>query len=69
MYITQSDGTNTCKSPIGMLENPMENDLALVDKAIREYYDLAPAGLRKKEEKQQKKDNVTVETIKEMPGG
>lgn len=69
MYITQSDGTNTCKSPIGMLENPMENDLALVDKAIREYYDLAPAGLRKKEEKQTKNGNVTVETVKEMPGG
>lgn len=69
LFITQSDGTNTCKSPIGMFDNPIENDLALVDKAIREYYDLAPAGLRKKEEKQQKKDNVSVSTIKEMPGG
>ena len=63
LFITQSDGTNTCKSPIGMLENPMENDLALVDKAIREYYELEPAGLRKKEEKK----DVSVEKLKQMP--
>lgn len=65
LFITQSDGTNTCKSPMGMLENPMENDLAIVDKAIREYYELTPAGLRKKEEKKQ--SNGTVETVKELP--
>ena len=67
LFITQSDGTNTCKSPIGMLENPMENDIALVDKTIREYYELPTAGLRKKEEKKQK-DPVTVSTVDKIPG-
>lgn len=62
LFVTQSDGMNTCKSPMGMLENPMENDLALVDKAIREYYELAPVGLRKEKQKE-----VSVTTAKEMP--
>ena len=65
LYVTQSDGTNTCKSPIGMLENPMDNDLALVDKAIREYYELKPAGLV---QKQDKKSNNNVETADKIPG-
>lgn len=65
MFITQSDGTNTCKSPIGMLENPMENDLALVDKAIREYYELDPVGLKKA--KEPKKETGTVETVSKIP--
>lgn len=64
LYITQSDGTNTCKSPIGMLENPMDNDLALVDKAIREYYELKPAGLVSK---QDRKSNANVETADKIP--
>ena len=63
LYITQSDGTNTCKSPIGMLENPMENDLALVDKAIREYSGLKPAGLVEK-----KQSNGKVDTADKIPG-
>ena len=60
-FVTQNDGTSTCKSPIGMLENPMDNDLKAVDTAIREYYELAPLGtpVKKKE-----KANVT-----ETPGG
>ena len=65
MFITQSDGTNTCKSPIGMLENPMENDLAMVDKAIREYYELDPVGLKKA--KEPKKETGTVETVSKIP--
>lgn len=65
LFITQSDGTNTCKSPIGMLENPMDNDLLLVDKAIREYYELAPAGLRKQEKKQ---TSGLAETVEKIPG-
>ncbi len=65
LFITQSDGSNTCKSPIGMLENPMDNDIALVDKAIREYYELPPVGLRKNEEKQ--KENATVSTVEKIP--
>ena len=61
LFITQSDGTNTCKSPMGMLENPMDNDLLLVDKAIREYYDLKPIGLV------EKKKNLA-ETAERLPG-
>lgn len=66
MFITQSDGTNTCKSPIGMLENPMDNDLKAVDTAIREYYGLAKLGtpVKKKE-----KNPSVAETADRIPGG
>jgi hypothetical protein len=37
-FQTQSDGTNTAKSPEGMFPPKIPNDLALVDKTIREYY-------------------------------
>lgn len=38
IFVTQSDGYNTAKSPIDMLPNPMENDLSEVDRLIRDYY-------------------------------
>lgn len=41
-FVTNSDGTNPCKSPMDMLDNPMDNDLKAVDTAIREYWGLAP---------------------------
>lgn len=41
-FITNSDGTNPCKSPIDMLDNPMDNDLKAVDTAIREYWGMKP---------------------------
>ena len=37
-FITQSDGSNTAKSPEEMFAVKIENDLAYVDKTIREYY-------------------------------
>ena len=37
-FITQSDGSNTAKSPEDMFAVKIENDLAYVDKTIREYY-------------------------------
>jgi hypothetical protein len=37
-FITQSDGATTAKSPEGMLELRMPNDLKAVDTAIRDYY-------------------------------
>lgn len=41
-FITQSNGRNTCKSPIGMFEeDTIPNDLAAVDRAITAYYDIA----------------------------
>ena len=39
LFITQADGGAVSKSPIGMFETlEIDNDLALVDKTIREYY-------------------------------
>ena len=67
MFITQNDGTSTCKSPMGMLDNPMDNDLKLVDSKIREFYELKPIGVvEKKEEKQKAK--ASVETVEKIPG-
>lgn len=40
VFITQSDGYNTAKSPMEMFPLEIENDLKLVDKTIREYYDM-----------------------------
>ena len=40
-FITQSDGTNPCKSPMGMFDDiEIDNDLKMVDDTIREYYGL-----------------------------
>lgn len=44
-FITQSDGYTTAKSPEGMFELKIPNDLKFVDTKIREYY-----GLNKKED-------------------
>ena len=37
-FITQSDGSNTAKSPEGMFDLKIPNDLKAVDTAIRSYY-------------------------------
>lgn len=39
-FITQSDGYTTCKSPMDMFPLEIDNDLKLVDNAIREYWSL-----------------------------
>ena len=41
-FLTQTDGRDVTKAPIGMFEPEMDNDLRLVDDKIREYYNLAP---------------------------
>lgn len=42
-FITQSDGTNPVKAPMGMFDEPkIDNDLKAVDTAIREYWGMAP---------------------------
>ena len=48
-FITNSDGSNPAKSPMEMFEMRINNDLAFVDKTIREYYEMDKA--TKKEEK------------------
>lgn len=40
VFITQSDGTNTCKSPMELFDYEIDNDLKMVDQKIREYYEL-----------------------------
>lgn len=43
-FVTQSNGLDTCKSPMGLFPaTRIENDLAEVDRAICEYYDLVGA--------------------------
>ena len=39
-FVTQSDGFTTAKSPDGMFPLIIPNDLGVVDKAIREYWNL-----------------------------
>lgn len=65
-FVTQNDGTSTCKSPMGMLENPIDNDLKAVDTAIREYYELAKIGTPVKKQ-EQKEAKVSVTTSKTIP--
>lgn len=38
-FITQSDGTNTAKSPMGLFSLKIDNDLKMVDDTIRKYYE------------------------------
>ena len=47
-FLTQSDGSNTAKSPEEMFDVKIANDLNFVDNAIREYYGL---GIKESEEK------------------
>ena len=63
-FITQSDGTNTCKSPMEMFEMEIDNDLKFVDTTIREYYGLAKLGtpVEKKEK------NNKAEKADKLPG-
>lgn len=39
-FITNSDGSNPAKSPMEMFELRIDNDLKMVDTAIRNYYEL-----------------------------
>lgn len=40
VFVTQSDGTTTAKSPIDLFDAEIPNDLCYVDEQIREYYDM-----------------------------
>lgn len=39
-FVTQSDGLTTAKSPMEMFDKIIDNDLAMVDATIREYWNL-----------------------------
>lgn len=44
-FFTQTNGQDTVKSPMGMFETlEIDNDLAMVDKTIREYYGIETGG-------------------------
>lgn len=49
IFVTQNDGTNVAKSPLGLFENKtIPNDLKAVDTAIRSYYELDKDNKEKK---------------------
>ena len=43
VFVTQSSGISTAKSPMDMFPGEIDNDLKLVDTTIREYWGLNPA--------------------------
>lgn len=49
-FYTQANGQSTAKSPEGMFELEIPNDLKAVDSAIREYYGLAENNIKKEGE-------------------
>lgn len=44
VFVTQSDGMTTCKSPMEMFPLEIDNDLHLVDQTIRDYYNMNKEG-------------------------
>lgn len=48
-FETQSDGATTAKSPLEMFEREIDNDLKMVDKTIREYWNLGSKNTTKEE--------------------
>ena len=50
-FETQSDGMTSAKSPMGMFENRIDNDLKFVDEQIRKYWELDNIQKEKKESK------------------
>lgn len=44
VFVTQSDGKTTAKSPMDMFAAEMDNDLKAVDDAIRKYYEFEKKG-------------------------
>lgn len=42
VFVTENDGANLAKAPMGMLPPVMDNDLAEVDRLIREYWGMRP---------------------------
>lgn len=42
VFVTENDGRNLAKAPMGMFDAVIDNDLKLVDTTIREYYEMKP---------------------------
>lgn len=48
VFVTKGDGLNGAKAPMDMLPDVMDNDLAEVDRLIREYWQMKPLKEAKK---------------------
>ena len=67
VFITQSDGVTTAKSPMEMFPLEIDNDLKMVDDTIREYY-----GMKKitdTDPKPKKEAEAEVTKVDKIPGG
>lgn len=67
IFLTQSDGVTTAKSPMEMFPLEIENDLKAVDTIIREYYGLKKAGSTGNDDKEKQKKPLA-ETASRLPG-
>ncbi|MBQ9657682.1 MAG: AAA family ATPase [Clostridia bacterium] len=61
-FETQSDGYSTCKSPMGMFDLKIDNDLKMVDDKIREYYELNKKEAKPNESTKKNTKTTTNET-------
>ena len=61
-FETQSDGYSTCKSPMGMFDLKIDNDLKMVDDKIREYYELNKKEAKTNESTKKNTKTTTNET-------
>lgn len=59
VFVTQSDGVTTAKSPMDMFPLEIDNDLKMVDATIREYYGMAPLNAPAKKPEKKKAAEVT----------
>ncbi len=68
-FVTNSDGSSCAKTPMGMFQDEtIDNDLAMVDRTIREYYGWPALGdtvEKPQEEKPAAKKQQTVKKVKE----
>lgn len=66
-FETQSDGYSTCKSPMGMFDLKIDNDLKMVDDKIREYYELNKKEAKTNEPTKKNTKTTTNETAQTSP--
>jgi len=55
VFVTQSSGNDNAKSPIGLFTDfEIDNDLVVVDKAVREYFEMPDANNTKTKKENKK---------------
>lgn len=65
VFVTENDGTNLAKAPMGMLDPVMDNDLKEVDRRMREYWGLRPLTAAQPKKKANPRPQLEGETEKE----